>query len=119
MFTTRLALTADTKEPELRESLRSVRAKHRLILYHHVPHFDRFWAVSMHPLSQSKSIPRTRLVDAQHAVTRGEMTLLQATKRIQEVRTGTSNSGSANQRFESSLPSHVMSQVMVPTCLGT
>jgi hypothetical protein len=33
------------------------------------------------------------------------MMLLQATKPIQEVQPGTSNSGSANQRFESSLPS--------------
>jgi hypothetical protein len=33
------------------------------------------------------------------------MLLLQAPNRIQEVRIGTSNSGSANQRFESSLPS--------------
>jgi hypothetical protein len=33
------------------------------------------------------------------------MLLLQAPNRIQEVRIGTSNSGSANQRLESSLPS--------------
>ena len=46
------------------------RTEHRLILYHHALNFERFWDVSMHLISHSKSAPRTRLVDAQHLMSR-------------------------------------------------
>lgn len=48
----------------------SVALEQRLDWYHHVLNFERFWGLSMHPISQSKSAPRTRLVDAQQVLTR-------------------------------------------------
>jgi hypothetical protein len=44
--------------------------EHRIILYYHTLNCERFGGVSMHLISQSKSAPRTQLVNAEQRICR-------------------------------------------------
>jgi hypothetical protein len=71
-------------------------------LYYHVVVSGDFEVFQPHGFSHSKKSS----VDARHKEVPCPTTIFEPVLQVQEVQSRTSNSGSANQRFESSLPSH-------------